>query len=294
MRRSRAFTLVELLVVIGIIAILVGILLPTLNRAKDAAKRTQCLSNMRQVDNGFRLYAANYKDAIPISYCGTAKQFSYAMNINGLQPTPRHVTGLGLLALAGYAKTGQTYYCPAEEDILFMYDTMQNHWVFDRQPESPWLIQDMPDDAGYDNCLCRMGYQARPIMRCYAGGPAPHCLPLIEYSRDYASSNAAGTILKFGFVQKSKLKNKAILVDQVNYGPQSVKVRHKKGVNVLYNGGGAMWVELKAIDKAPWNTIPPGIGKDVSSTSSTYNAAMLDETANPPSGLWIDLDRQSN
>ena len=96
------------------------------------------------------------------------------------------------------------------------------------------------------------------------------------------------------FVKKSKLKNKAILVDTINYGPQSVKVRHKKGVNVLYNGGAATWGELKAIDKAPWNTIPPGIGKDVNSTSSAYNNAVLNEAASPPSGLWIDLDRQSN
>src|SRR5688500_15428049 len=70
LRRQRAFTLVELLVVIGIIAILIGILLPTLSRARESANKTACLSNMRELGNAFRLYAAGNKDAIPIGCVG--------------------------------------------------------------------------------------------------------------------------------------------------------------------------------------------------------------------------------
>jgi len=76
-RGGKGFTLIELLVVIAIIAILAGLLLPALAKAKGKAQQSKCLNNCKQLTTGFLMYVGDFDDAFPSGA---------SQNANGAQP----------------------------------------------------------------------------------------------------------------------------------------------------------------------------------------------------------------
>ena len=70
MRKPAGFTLIELLVVIAIIAILAAILFPVFAKAREKARQTACLSNMKQIGTGVMMYVQDYDELYPMRYGG--------------------------------------------------------------------------------------------------------------------------------------------------------------------------------------------------------------------------------
>lgn len=81
--RRRAFTLVELLVVIGIIALLVGILLPVLSKARESGNTVKCAANLRQVGQGFQIYLSENKQTYPAAYVYAVEPTRGAPDVGG-------------------------------------------------------------------------------------------------------------------------------------------------------------------------------------------------------------------
>ena len=104
MRSSRAFTLIELLVVIAIIAILAAILFPVFAQAREAARKSACLNNTRQLGTAMMLYVQDHDGYFSASV--------YPVTVNG---SPRLFAWLD--ALAPYVRNTGVYVCPSEPTV---------------------------------------------------------------------------------------------------------------------------------------------------------------------------------
>jgi len=101
-RRHAGFTLIELLVVIAIIAILAAMLFPVFARAREAARKTACASNLRQLGLASHMYAQDYDELFPCDYYACNSSTTHARLVGQILP---------------YIKNMQIMYCPSGRKI---------------------------------------------------------------------------------------------------------------------------------------------------------------------------------
>ena len=290
--RLRGFTLVELLVVIGIIALLVSILLPTLNRAREAAQRTKCLSNLRSIGQMVVMYQNASRGAIPIGFwtndpSGGAKvlqnNYGIAFRESGFGPAAvLRFNGLGLLYPAGLVGTGlqnnqasegEVFYCPsfATDNKDHTYDGSENPWI------NRLILPGQP------TALTRSAYSARASNPTSRRGD----LPLTGLAATNARAvgwSKTGTWHPFDaagatppnivpMMRAPQMKNRMIVSDIVSTLDRIRILCHKSGINVLYGDGSAKWVHLDHI-RANLDTL------------TGFNASQNTKMEN----LWLRLD----
>lgn len=269
------FTLVELLVVIGIIAVLISILLPSLTRAREAANRIKCASNLKQIFTLLHVYADSYKDQVPLGCissgnAGVAEGNDYFISVASGTPDPNpapppaapgsstktRYVGLGLFFKAGYLKesgnsdagSSMILFCPSlNNDTWHGFDALNNHWP----PSQNSIRCSYSSRPSTDNVNAVSGSRATDTVSWgYASGFPFYPVKVVQTAwpgtNGYDPNLTPQAMFTF-----AKLKNHSIVSDVVSdsvAGDDRILQGHKDGVNVLFANGSVVFTLRKLID----------------------------------------------
>jgi prepilin-type N-terminal cleavage/methylation domain-containing protein len=235
----RGFTLIELLVVVAIIALLIAVLLPSLGRARERAKRSACLSNLHQTHLAFVLYAQDNNDQVPLGYRTVSKQFNSMI----YSSTAGTWVLFGLLMTGNYEKVPRVLYCPSQTNTKFVFNTSDNPWP-------------LPAAGGVPTANIQAGYCDRPDKQIPDNLANP--------------GGSAGVVIPFVMPRLNDYTGEAIFAD-LTAAANRITTGHGDGCNVLYDDGSAHWVGLGAFQPPASDLWPETVNPPVSIYNGTQD-----------------------